>query len=138
MTEHTAEMPQPPANPVYLERREPALNMARFYAVTVNPTLFPGEWVLVRPSLADALTEQARIASRKAGRGSPGARSDFAARQMAPDRPSLECALRSANHGRLRGEGVVRRPHELTPVALCQLDPGPQPLLRVQKPSHAH
>ena len=93
MTEHTAEMPQPPANPVYLERREPALNMARFYAVTVNPTLFPGEWVLVRrwgrirtsgmikecwfPSLADALTEQARIASRKAGRGSPGARSDF-------------------------------------------------------------
>src|SRR2546425_3587327 len=138
MTEHTAEMPQPPANPVYLERREPALNMARFYAVTVNPTLFPGEWVLVRPSLADALTEQARIASRKAGRGSPGARSDFAARQMAPDRPSLECALRSANQGRLRGEGVVRRPHELTPVALCQLDPGPQPLLRVQKPSHAH
>src|SRR5206468_3640523 len=46
--------------------------------------------------------------------------------------------LRSANQGRLRGEGVVRRPHELTPVALCQLDPGPQPLLRVQKPSHAH
>ena len=94
--------------------------------------------LISNPQLADALTEQARIASRKAGRGSPGARSDFAARQMAPDRPSLECALRSANQGRLRGEGVVRRPHELTPVALCQLDPGSQPLLRVQKPSHAH
>ena len=33
---------------------------------------------------------------------------------------------------------MVRRPHELTPVALCQLDPGPQPLLRVQKPAYAH
>jgi len=54
-----------------------------------------------------------------------------------PQRDSNPC-LRSANQGRLRGEGVVRRPHELTPIALCQLDRGPQPLLRVQKPSHAH
>jgi len=48
MTGNTAEMPTPPDNPVYLERCDPALNMAGFYAVTVNPTLFPGEWVLVR------------------------------------------------------------------------------------------
>src|SRR5436309_1711513 len=52
-------------------------------------------------------------------------------------RDSNPC-LRSANQGWLRGQGVVRRPYELTPVALCQLDPGAQPLLRVQKPSQAH
>jgi predicted DNA-binding WGR domain protein len=74
-----------PAGPVYLERCDPAQNRARFYALAVNRTLFAGEWVLVRrwgrigtsgsrkeewfPSLADALTEQARIAARKTGRG---------------------------------------------------------------------
>jgi hypothetical protein len=32
---------------VWLERRDPARNVARFYAITVAPTLF-GPWVLVR------------------------------------------------------------------------------------------
>ena len=33
--------------PVYLERREPARNRLRFYAILVTPTLF-GAWALVR------------------------------------------------------------------------------------------
>ena len=32
---------------IYLERREPAHNRLRFYAITVTPTLF-GSWALVR------------------------------------------------------------------------------------------
>jgi predicted DNA-binding WGR domain protein len=32
---------------VYLERHEPAQNMARFYRMTLVPTLF-GEWALIR------------------------------------------------------------------------------------------
>jgi len=46
MTGNTTETQPPPADAVYLERCDPALNMARFYAVTVNPTLFPasGFW----------------------------------------------------------------------------------------------
>lgn len=32
---------------VYLERRDVERNMARFYAVTITPTLF-GEWAVVR------------------------------------------------------------------------------------------
>ena len=32
---------------VWLEKRDPARNLARFYAITVTPTLF-GEWALVR------------------------------------------------------------------------------------------
>lgn len=73
---------------IYLERCEQNLNMARFYAVSVERTLFAGEWILVRrwgrigtsgmiheewfPSLGDALTAQARIASRKIRRGYGG------------------------------------------------------------------
>ena len=33
--------------PIYLERREPARNRQRFYAITVTRTLFDG-WALVR------------------------------------------------------------------------------------------
>ena len=33
--------------PVYLERREPARNRQRFYAILVTPTLF-GAWAMVR------------------------------------------------------------------------------------------
>ena len=33
--------------PVYLERREPARNLQRFYAITVTRTLF-GAWAMVR------------------------------------------------------------------------------------------
>lgn len=33
--------------PIYLERREPARNRLRFYAIRVTPTLF-GAWALVR------------------------------------------------------------------------------------------
>ena len=33
--------------PVWLQRRDPATNMARFYAVQVVPTLFGG-WALLR------------------------------------------------------------------------------------------
>ena len=33
--------------PVYRERREPARNRQRFYAITVTPTLF-GAWAMVR------------------------------------------------------------------------------------------
>lgn len=32
---------------VYLERVDPARNMARFYVITATPTLF-GEWALIR------------------------------------------------------------------------------------------
>ena len=32
---------------IYLERREPAQNMKRFYAITVTRTLFDG-WVVIR------------------------------------------------------------------------------------------
>jgi predicted DNA-binding WGR domain protein len=32
---------------IYLERREPAHNRQRFYAITVTPTLF-GSWAMVR------------------------------------------------------------------------------------------
>jgi len=32
---------------IYLERREPARNRQRFYAITVTPTLF-GSWAMVR------------------------------------------------------------------------------------------
>jgi predicted DNA-binding WGR domain protein len=32
---------------IYLERHDPARNMARFYSLTVTPTLF-GEWALIR------------------------------------------------------------------------------------------
>jgi len=32
---------------VYLEKRNPAQNMARFYRITVTPTLF-GEWAVMR------------------------------------------------------------------------------------------
>jgi predicted DNA-binding WGR domain protein len=83
--EPTTEMP---AGPVYLEHCDPALNIARFYALSVYPTLFAGESVLVRrwgriatagslkeewfPSLGDALTEQTEIASRKITRGYTG------------------------------------------------------------------
>lgn len=85
MTGQTVEMPLPSASPLYLERCDAAVNMARFYALSVSRTLFPGEWVLVRrwgrigtsgsrkeewfPSLSEALTEQARMAARKAVRG---------------------------------------------------------------------
>jgi predicted DNA-binding WGR domain protein len=34
-------------NLAYLERRDPAANMARFYAASIVPTLF-GDWALVR------------------------------------------------------------------------------------------
>lgn len=34
-------------NTILLERRDPESNMARFYAVSVAPTLF-GQWALVR------------------------------------------------------------------------------------------
>ena len=34
-------------NPIYLERREPARNRQRFYAILVTPTLF-GAWAMVR------------------------------------------------------------------------------------------
>jgi predicted DNA-binding WGR domain protein len=73
---------------IYLERCDQDLNMARFYALSVAGTLFPGEWVLVRrwgrigtfglvkeqsfPSRADALAAQARIAFRKIRRGYSG------------------------------------------------------------------
>jgi predicted DNA-binding WGR domain protein len=33
--------------PIHLERREPARNIQRFYAITVHRTLF-GSWALVR------------------------------------------------------------------------------------------
>ena len=33
--------------PIRLERREPARNRQRFYAITVTPTLF-GSWAMVR------------------------------------------------------------------------------------------
>ena len=33
--------------PIHLERREPARNRQRFYAITVTPTLF-GSWAMVR------------------------------------------------------------------------------------------
>ena len=34
-------------NPIYLERREPARNRQRFYAILITPTLF-GAWAMVR------------------------------------------------------------------------------------------
>jgi predicted DNA-binding WGR domain protein len=36
-----------PMTRTYLERRDPAHNMERFYLVTITPTLF-GEWALIR------------------------------------------------------------------------------------------
>jgi predicted DNA-binding WGR domain protein len=34
-------------NTVYLEKRDPARNMMRFYSIRITPTLF-GEWALIR------------------------------------------------------------------------------------------
>lgn len=68
----------------YLERREPARGMARFYAVSVAPTLF-GDWALVHEwgrigspgtvrthwfaSEGEAEEAHARLAARKVRRG---------------------------------------------------------------------
>lgn len=70
--------------PVYLERREPARNRQRFYAILVTPTLF-GAWALVREwgrigqpgtvretwfeTELDALKVSAKLAHQKARRG---------------------------------------------------------------------
>jgi predicted DNA-binding WGR domain protein len=69
---------------LHFERVDPACNMARFYGLAVEPTLF-GEWVLMRcwgrigtagqgrlhtfASQSDALAEQGRMAQRKRQRG---------------------------------------------------------------------
>jgi predicted DNA-binding WGR domain protein len=40
-------MKKRPMTRTYLERRDPAHNMKRFYLITITPTLF-GEWALIR------------------------------------------------------------------------------------------
>jgi predicted DNA-binding WGR domain protein len=69
---------------LHFHRIDPSCNMARFYGLSVEPTLF-GEWVLMRcwgrigtagqgklqtfASQSDALAEQDRMAHRKRRRG---------------------------------------------------------------------
>lgn len=71
-------------NAIYLERRDVEKNMARFYAVTIAPTLF-GEWAVVREwgrigspgtvredwfvTEAEALAAREHLAAQKSRRG---------------------------------------------------------------------
>jgi predicted DNA-binding WGR domain protein len=69
---------------VYMERSDVTRNLARFYQVDIQPTLF-GDWTVISqwgrigtygrmrqewfPSLAEAQTAQDRRVARKRGRG---------------------------------------------------------------------
>lgn len=74
-------------NAFYLERHDPARNMARFYRITVVPTLF-GDWAVIREwgrigspgtlreawfdSEEEALDESRKLLEKKQKRGYAG------------------------------------------------------------------
>ena len=51
---------------------------------------------------------------------------------------SARARARAANHRSNRCLGVIRRPDELAPVVLRELDPGLKPLFGLQEVPHAH